>query len=475
MQVVLKYILGFIIGIALLLPILQSNFEIFEIEPLEGLTIAEKPKFKKESYWDLSWQEKYTTYLNDNFGLRPWLIRFYNQGQFELFNATKAPGVVIGKQGELFIESYIDDYIGRNFIGNSKINAEVQKIKTLQDSLKARGKDLIIVFAPGKASFYPELIPDRFINKKKDSTNYNSYAKAFVQNGVNFIDLNKWFFESKNKFKHKVYPKYGTHWNHYGMSLGLDTILKYIEKKRNINLPDFDYSIVNYNTALKGNDFDIGVLTNLLIPIEKDANPYPVYKYKTNSSNVKPDVLVVGDSYWWCPVGDNLPGHFFKEDEYWFYNKTQLINNEKRQEIKDINLSAALAKRDVVLLIATEATFYMFPYGFTDNAFKLYCNDNSKRLNEIIADIKKNATWLANISKKAEENYVSLEAQLKMDAEYILSGELVTLKETVEQIAERIKKDETWMKEIKKKAENNNISLDQQVKEDAQWTFDNSK
>jgi hypothetical protein len=49
MQVILKYVLGFIIGIALLLPILQSNFEIFELEPLEGLTIAEKPKFKKES------------------------------------------------------------------------------------------------------------------------------------------------------------------------------------------------------------------------------------------------------------------------------------------------------------------------------------------------------------------------------------------------------------------------------------------
>jgi hypothetical protein len=475
MQVILKYILGFVIAISLLLPILQSNFEIFEIEPLEGITIAEKPKFKKENYWDLSWQEKYTTYLNDNFGLRAWLIRFYNQGQFELFNATKAPGVVIGKQGELFIESYIDDYIGRNFIGHSKITAQVQKIKTLQDSLNARGKDLIVVFAPGKASYYPELIPDRYINKKKDSSNYASYAKTFVQSGVNFIDLNKWFFENKNKFKHKVYPKYGTHWNHYGMCLGLDTILKYIEKKRNINIPDLDYSIVNYNTALKGNDFDIGVLTNLLMPIEKDANPYPVYKFKTNTNNVKPDVLVVGDSYWWCPVGDNLPSRFFKEDEYWFYNKTQLINNEKRQEVKDINLSAALAKRDVVLLIATEATFYMFPYGFTDNAYKLYCQDNSKRLNEIINDIKKNSTWLASVAKKAEENSVSLDVQLKLDAEYILSSEIISPKETVEQIADRIRNDENWMKEIKKKAENNNISLEQQVKEDAQWTFDNTK
>jgi hypothetical protein len=96
-------------------------------------------------------------------------------------------------------------------------------------------------------------------------------------------------------------------------------------------------------------------------------------------------------------------------------------------------------------------------------------------LKEIVNDIKKNSTWLASIAKKAEENSVSLDAQLKLDAEYILSSEIISPKETVEQIAERIRNDETWMKEIKKKAEDNNISLDQQVKEDAQWTFDNSK
>jgi hypothetical protein len=62
-----------------------------------------------------------------------------------------------------------------------------------------------------------------------------------------------------------------------------------------------------------------------------------------------------------------------------------------------------------------------------------------------------------------------------MDAEYILSSEIISPKETVEQIADRIRNDENWMKEIKKKAENNNISLEQQVKEDAQWTFDNTK
>ncbi len=471
MAVRIKYILGIIIALATLAPMVQGTWHFFDEQPLEGMAIGNKPEFKKDNYWDLIYQEDYNKYLNDNFGFRPWLVRLFNQVQFSFYNSSKAPGVVVGKNDELFIESYIDDYIGKNYIGGSAINKNVSQIKTLQDSLKARGKDLIVVFAPGKASFYPELIPDRYIKNKKDSTNYKSYSSAFVKSGVNFIDLNKWFYENKTRFRHKVYPKNGTHWNHYGMCLGMDTIVKYIGNKRNVNMPGFDYSIVNYNTALKGNDFDIGVMLNLLKPLDPDPNPYPVYKYKKGTS-AKPDVLVVGDSYWWCLVGDDLPINFFREDEYWFYNKEQLIRNEKRGEVKKLNLSASLAQRDVVLLIATEATYYMFPYGFVDNAYKLYCNDNSKRLGEIINNIRSNKGWYESIIKKAEENGRSVEAQLKLDAEYILNDEILSPKETLESFIEKIRSNPGKMKEIEQKAEQNKISIEQQLHDDAQWLLE---
>jgi len=38
---------------------------------------------------------------------------------------------------------------------------------------------------------------------------------------------------------------------------------------------------------------------NLLKPIEKDSNPYPIYKFSEGPEYTKPDLLVVGDSYWW--------------------------------------------------------------------------------------------------------------------------------------------------------------------------------
>lgn len=474
-----KYSLAVFIALVLFIPMTQMKLELFEKQTLEGgISIAEKPEFNKEAYWDLSWQENFGRYVNDNFGFRTWYVRLINQIRYSFFRHTKAPGVVVGKKGELFIESYIDDYIGRNYIGKSKIDENVRKIRRLQDSLSARGKDLIVVFAPGKASYYPELLPDQYIRKKKDSTNYTVYAQALANKGVNFIDLNKWFFEHKTKFKYKVYPKYGTHWNHYGMTVALDSIIKYIEHKRHINIPDLSYSIVNYNSRLKGNDFDIGILMNLLSPIKKDINPYPIYKIadvKDNPNYKKPDVLVVGDSYWWCMVGDDLPKKFFREDEYWFYNRDIVFqNNQQKDMVKEVNLSASLAQRDVVLLMATEATFYMFPYGFVDNAYKLYCDDNSKRLKEIKNDITQNAEWYAKVTAKAAENNIALDKQMQLDAEYILSDELLKPKPTLESIMDNIRNTPEWMKDIEAKAKENNISVEEQLKKDAQWQLENS-
>ena len=332
-----------------------------------------------------------------------------------------------------------------------------------------------MVFAPGKASFYPELLPNTYLSKKKDSTNYNVYAKTFQAKQVNFIDFNKWFFENKSNFKYSVYPKYGTHWNHYGMTLALDSIIKYIEHKRHIDIPDLNYDIVNYNSKLKGNDFDVGILMNLWSPIKQDINPYPFYKVAEGNHFTKPDALIVGDSYWWCVVGDDLPKKFFREDEYWFYNRDVVFqNNQQKDKVKEVNLSTSLAQRDVIILMATEATFYMFPYGFVDNAYRLYCSDNSKRLNEIKNDIKQNKEWFDKVSAKAAENKITIEKQMQLDAEYILCDELLKPKASFDDIIKMIKNDPKWMEDIKANAKKNNISIEEQLKKDAQWQLDNS-
>lgn len=470
-----KYFLASLCVFVLLLPAMEFKLQLFDCEPLQGgVNIANEPELNKKAYWSLKWQEEYGKYINDNFGFRPWFVKLINQIRFSLFNTSKAQGVIIGKNNEMFIESYINEYIGRNFLGNSIIQENVRKIKLVQDSLKARNIDLVIVFAPGKAGFNADLLPDSYLSKKKDSTNYNSYRNLFLKNEVNFIDLNAWFTQQKNNFKYPVFPKYGAHWNHYGMCLALDSLIRYIENHRNIQLPDFNYSKINFDSDLKGNDFDIGILTNLMFPVQKDVNPYPIYKFSSSTEVSKPDVLFIGDSYWWCLVGDNIPSRLFKEDEYWFYNKDVLIKNSKQEKTADkLNLSASIAQRDVIVLMATEATYYMFPYGFIDKLYKLKCEDHSKRYQEIFSNMITRPDWMQQMQVKANQTGISLNEQMRRDAEFLICNEVIRPKKDIELVIKEIRENPSWLEEIRKKAIQNNISIEQQIRKDAEWKIEN--
>lgn len=469
-----SYFLAGIILVFLLLPLSQSSLNVFKNNVLSGDTtsyVFEKPEIK--TYLNAEWQNNTSNCVNRAFGFRALYVRIINQIKFTAFNKATSPGIVIGKNGDLLVESYIDEYSGKNYLGIGKINSIVSKIKQVQDSLETKNIDLIVMFAPGKASFAPEIIPDNYLSNKNDSTNFSVYKHLFKKQNVNFIDLNSWFYNNRNRFKHKVFPKYGAHWNHYGMCLGLDTLIKYIEFKRNLDLPDFDYSQIKYSSDLKNNDFDIGVLMNTFFPITKDSNPYPDYKITSPNNKSKPDVLVVGDSYWWCLTGENLPSHFFKNDEYWFYNNQQLINNKKTAFIKDLNFFESIRSRDVIVLISCEATYHLFPFGFIDNAYKLLCENNNNKLTEIINNIHNNNDWYNSIVKKAQLNNISIEKQIKLDAEFILSEELFSPKLSLDSIVKTIKLNKDWLKDIEIKAEKNKITIEKQIELDAQWYFDN--
>lgn len=465
-----KYILLWGVLIVLLLPLMQQIKPVMELAPLTGISnFAGKPEFNKDTYWDGKYQEGMNAWLNEQFGFRSFLVRVINQIRYSLFSVSGAPGVVVGKNRELYIESYIDEYIGRNYRGLPVLTDIVSKTKRVQDSLQKMGVDLVVMFAPGKASFRSENIPDQYLKLKRDSTNYASYVNLFNKEGVNFIDLNAHFRNIKGKTFYPFFPKNGAHWNHYAMCIGLDTLLKRIEKVHHIDVPDFDYSQVTLNNSAKGNDYDIGILMNLKKEIPKEVMPYP--NYVINELNKeKPDVLVVGDSYWWCLVGDNLPGHFFAKDEYWFYNKDIILNNSKKEnKVRYVNLFEQVRKRKTIVLISTEATYYMFPYGFIERLEKMLCVDNKRVWELANARIRPDSAWYAGIVRKAQEAGISAEQQLYLDAKYVLLEEIGNTEEPRNEVIKTIKADPTWFSQIEQKARDEKRSIEEQLILDADY------
>lgn len=460
---------------------IQKKINLISIKPLDGVkNLAPDPNIYIKGIFNNTYQDSLNKYVNENMGFRPWLVRLFAQLNFSLFYSTNAPGVVIGKNRHLFIESYINNYIGINFVGKNKADENISKIKAVQDSLKNFGIDLVIIFAPGKASYYPYNIPDSYIMRKKDTSNYTYYSTKFNSNGINFIDFNKYFIENKNSFVYPIYPEFGTHWTPYGSSIAMDSIIHYLEAKRKINIPDFDYSHISLSDSLHEREYDIGILLNLSKVLSHKPMPYPAYRYTYSNGQTKPDVLVVGDSYWWCMVGDDIPYHVFKNDEYWFYNKDRYIRNSKQDKsVADISFSNETVNRDVIILMATEATFDLFPYGFINKAYDVYCLNDDEKRKAIAKKINGDENWKKIILVKAKENHSTEKEQIEKDIDYVLAQEYTPRKtsksvfnEIIKEYEMKIKKDPAWMEQIKQKAIQNQVPVEEQLNKDAWFLYE---
>jgi hypothetical protein len=138
----------------------------------------------------------------------------------------------------LYERNYLEEYLGINFKGRDGILKEIQRAKYVQDTLKKKGIDFIIVFAPGKASYFPDDFPAPYSRMKKNISNYECYTRTCKSLGVNFLDLNSYFVSLKPTSKYPLMSAPGVHWTYYGMTVAMDTLIRTFEIMRNIDMPE---------------------------------------------------------------------------------------------------------------------------------------------------------------------------------------------------------------------------------------------
>jgi hypothetical protein len=355
----------------LVLPFFQAKFHFINLTPLSGaINKPKKEYFSFKNWFTGDYQEKEEKYLNETFGFRNLFIRINNQVAFNLFNKAKANGVIIGKNYYLYEVNYIKAYYGEDFIGVDSITHRIRKLKFLQDTLAKLNKNIIIVFAAGKGSFYPEYFPKKYI-REKGKTNYEYHVKLAKELGLNYIDFNKYFIENKNTSKYPLYPQYGIHWSFYGMCLVTDSLIHYIEKIRKIDIPNLFWNGFEWADAKEG-DYDIADGMNLMFKLKSFKMAYPSVQIQSDSGKTKPSVLVVSDSFYWGLFNLGI-SNAFSNSHFWFYN--QQIYPDSYQSLKvtsQVNLREEIDKHDVIILMATEASLPNLGWGFIENMYNLF-------------------------------------------------------------------------------------------------------
>ncbi|MEZ5195368.1 MAG: hypothetical protein R2764_02890 [Bacteroidales bacterium] len=227
-------ILFSILLILLLLPAFQQFTTIFKLEPLHGVIVEQElPALTKTDWFEGGFQQKMNTFIDQNYGFRPFFIRLFNQIDYSFFNKAHGAGIVIGKNKYLFESWYIWAYHGDRFIGEQKIRDNVRKLSAIRKKLKESGTELFIVLAPGKGHYYPEYIPD-YMKKPVKETNNEYYEKILAEFDLPVFDANLWFLSLKDTIQYPLFPKTGTHWSDYAAVLASDSLLNFIEKQLDI-------------------------------------------------------------------------------------------------------------------------------------------------------------------------------------------------------------------------------------------------
>ena len=428
----------FVILLALLfLPMLQTFFHFVNEKPLDGAFVeAKKPVITPKTLFNETAQDSLMTWCTEQTGFRKPMIRLNNQLLYSAFGKVSAIGPVKGNDDYTFIEeSYIISYTGETYLGKETIEKNTRQIKLIQDMLRTKGITLLPVFVLGKASYYPELIPEKYIVKRHETNNYQEYLKAFDEQGVEMIDFNRWLCARKGSEAHPIYCNLSAHWTVYAASLAMDSLVHYMENKTQQEQAHFH--IEGFDTTyLMNQDDDLYRMMNLLLPMKHNTIDQPKFGF---TEGYKPRVLAISDSYWWTVYAWNvaLPQNLFRPGDFWFYNKTIYPERTPIQNVESVDYKQEIEDQEFVLLICTEATNHLWPYGFIerylsgyDNVFRykepeqydaadsLYFIYRNAEIEKNIQRIKDTPEWMESITRQADEKGITVEQSLLDNAEY---------------------------------------------------------
>jgi hypothetical protein len=365
------------------LPVLQNglNIKFFRTPPPGFEAELPRPTLNWAKLWSNEYQPALEAFATQHVGLRRWLLRPRNQLTFSLFQEVRN-NVVLGKQGMLFEHGPLLAALGRDrALSDAEVQASVQRLRTLQDTLARRGKLLLYVIAPSKPGLYPENWPDSCRNQWKQRTNYERIREPLRAGGINLLDLAAVFRTWKDSSPYPLFPQGGTHWSGYGVTRAADTLRCYFNTQSRFQLPAVRQTGLIVGASPRYTDDDLTEVLNLIF--EPSPNPplaYPKLAFPApKPGQPRPRVLLAADSFGWglvdfYPYFDNW---FASGSHYWYYNNEVVwprVNGELPEPIAAAahDLRAELAAHDVVLLLVSEQNSGGVDFGFSEAAIRTF-------------------------------------------------------------------------------------------------------
>lgn len=408
------------------LPISQQLFSWVRLDRLHGaVSYASDTVFTWKGWWDESYQKKKEAWVNDSFGFRPEFVRLHNQLRYSLYGLPGARGVVIGREGYLYEENYIRAVTGTDLLDTAELNSRCEKIARAARLLQAEDVLLLVILAPGKGSYLPEYIPEKY-GPPATVTNYVRWRDGLIGRGIPVLDFNAWFRGMKDTTRYPLYPKTGIHWSQYGVTLAVDSTVRYLEQELRLDLPDLRWENIELTTSARDDDKDIEDGMNLLFPLDRLTMAYPELIITGNGKQKVP-VLTIADSYYWQWFGSGIAERFFEPAEFWYYFEEAHVaaSGQPPKPVSELNLTEKLLAQRVIILLSTDANLSRFDYGFSEQAIAALthpkrADEAEARIRRQEADIRNTPDWYRQVIEKAKARGIPVDSMLRLDALWVV-------------------------------------------------------
>ena len=424
------FLIQFICVLVVLTAIMTQGFtRVVKMNPLFGYPKEEKAQpLQFKTFYDGSYQDYLTEHAKRNTGFREFWIRLYNQYLYNCFHKISNNNIQEGEDKELFLNMYLNEITGQTLLNKfgsveeakSQARLHAQETVTLIDTLRQHGTYFLYVFAPTKTALYPEKMPKYYREHIADFCLEEYYIELFKEYHIPHIDLYHYFQSVRDTSAYPLYTKAASHWSEYMIPMAADTILKTLRALTGYDLPTIQLIDENVTSDYSDYDWELEKSMNLLFPWPKPARPRPLYTLSDTVGKDRPNLLVIGDSYF-----DQLMFSCFKDAfkqwDFWQYlmnvYSSQGYWNVPFNNIK--GTSKTLRNADIVLGINTAPMLYNFMSGFQVKALDMYRLQDDE-IQEMMEIIRNNPEWYQAVVDQAEAKKLPVEDNLRINAIYFL-------------------------------------------------------
>lgn len=430
------YIIPFaFIAAACIAIVVQGFTHVVPLKPLSPYTdhiTIEKQDLSWATYWDGSYQKYLAQQAKKSTGFREFFSRSYNQAAFTFFGEIANKNVIKGKNHELFLVGNIDDVTGKLLrskygtieAAKSVAQENIHETLTLIDTLRRHGTEFLFVVCPTKPAVYPEYLPEPFQDSLSDFCLADYYVQLFKENNIPHIDFYNYFKTQKETFPYPLYTRTGTHWAASTMPFVCDSLLRKLEEISDCKLPSIHYIEPNPGSKYTEQDDELEQHIDLLFPLAKPKVPRPVFALQDTTGKNRPNLIVVGDGYFvtlekTCFLDAFNSWNYLKYNDY-------IVSSHPDYSWKHFKYlpeaRQLLENADFVVAVYTSNYLFDFMNGFAQTAIELYQKDNydKEALNAVMETIKDNPEWFHAVEQQAKERGITVEENLRINAEYVL-------------------------------------------------------